>query len=483
MSNSSRNVLIACFVLILIACACVSLVGLGGLTLFITDREIVSGDINNVISPVVVEATPVGTDTIEPPAVPASTEAAEAVPSLIPDEISTEIEREMDELQQQVIELRGLQSSQPVERSLLTPDQLREKVINDFFEDYSEEEALEDTIVFLAFNLIDPDFELYDFFVDLYSEQVVGYYDDETEEMYVVGGSGFQGPERLTYVHEYNHVLQDQNFDIEGGLNYTEELCETDSEGCAAIQALLEGDSTLLELIWLSVEATLEDQREIFEYYGQSETPIYDNAPDFMKEDFLFPYQAGQVFVETLYLEGGWDAVNDAYGNLPLSTEQILHPERYPEDRPVSVVLPDLVEVLGDGWREIDTGVMGEWSTYLVLAFGLDEMARLSENAAIAAADGWGGDVYAVYYDDEGNTAMVLKTIWDTDQEAEEFKENFEIYSFNLFGDPVVTRAGHLEWESEDGYTEFHIVADETIWIYAPDSITAHAIWDSLSTP
>jgi hypothetical protein len=483
MSTSSRNVLIACGVLILIACACVSLVGLGGLTLFISDREIVSGEINTVISPVAEEATPVRTDTIETPSIPASTDGGEAVPTLIPDDISAEIEREMDELQQQVIELRGLQSLRPVERSLLTSEQLREKVISDFFEDYSEEEAFGDAVVLAAFNLLDQDFDLYDFFIELYSEQVAGYYDDETEEMYVVRGSGFQGPERLTYTHEYNHVLQDQNFDIEKGLNYSEEQCELDSERCAATQALLEGDSTLLELIWFSLNATEEDQREIFEYYDLSESPIYDRAPDFMKEDFLFPYQAGQVFVETLYLEGGWDAVNDAYGNVPLSTEQILHPEKYPEDRPVNVLLPDLLGVLEDGWREIDKGVMGEWYTYLILAFGLDEMARLSENAAMAGADGWGGDMYAVYYDDEGDTALVLKTIWDADREAKEFKEQFEIYSFNRFGDPVVSRAGHLEWKSEEGYTEFHIDGDETIWIFAPDSITAHTIWDSLSTP
>jgi hypothetical protein len=29
---------------------------------------------------------------------------------------------------------------------------------------------------------------------------------------------GFQGPERLTYGHEYVHALQDQNYDIENGL-------------------------------------------------------------------------------------------------------------------------------------------------------------------------------------------------------------------------------------------------------------------------
>lgn len=483
MSNSSRNILIACLVLVIIACACISLVGLGGVTLFIVDRESESGVINTVNTPMLVEATPVATDTIETHATPASTGSADAVPTLGTDELSAEIEREMDEIQDQVTAIRGLQPSSSVERSLLTSEQLREKVINDFFDDYSEEEAFDDAVVLAAFDLLDQDFKLYDFFVELYSEQVAGYYDDETEEMYVVRGSGFQGPERLTYAHEYNHVLQDQNFDIDEGLNYSEEQCELDSERCAAVQALLEGDSTLLEIIWFSLDATEEDQREIFEYYELLESPVYESAPDFMKEDFLFPYQAGQVFVETLYLEGGWDAVNDAYENVPLSTEQILHPEKYPGDRPASVPLPDLLDVLGNEWREVDKGVMGEWYTYLILAFGIDEMARLSENAAMAAADGWGGDMYAVYYDDDGNTTMVLRTVWDSVREAEEFVNQFEIYCFNRFGDPVLSRSGHLEWESNEGYTEFHMDGDETIWIFAPNSLTAHTIWDFLSVP
>ena len=53
-----------------------------------------------------------------------------------------------------------------------------------------------------------------------------------------------------TYAHEYAHVLQDQVYDFEDGLQYTDESCEANSERCAGIQALIEGDAVLSEMQW-----------------------------------------------------------------------------------------------------------------------------------------------------------------------------------------------------------------------------------------
>jgi hypothetical protein len=481
MSNTTRNVLIACGVLLIVVCACISFVLLGGLSIWMTDREIVTDDIAPIVSTVIAEITPEETLVTGEIATPTLPQAGGEEPGDTQDAISDEVKREMDQIQQQVTELRELQPAREVKLTLLTPDELREKVISDFFEDYSEEEAIDDTIVMAVFDLLDVDFNLIDFYIDLFSEQIAGFYDDESEEMYVVRGSGFGGPERLTFAHEYVHVLQDQNYDIEHGLNYTDELCEADSEHCAAIQALLEGDASLLELMWFSIHASEVDRREIIDFYGQFMSPVYDSAPDFMKQDFLFPYQAGQEFVEYLYDSGGWEAVNDAYEDLPLSTEQILHPDRYPDDKPVPVNLPDFSERLGSDWRELDRGVMGEWSTYLILGYGMNERARLSDNDAKSAADGWGGDAYVVYSNEAGSTAMVLRTIWDTLQEANEFGSHFEVYAENRFGNPIISQSDLSTWEEQRFYTEFHREGVVTTWISAPDSETAAAIWEMIS--
>ena len=60
----------------------------------------------------------------------------------------------------------------------------------------------------------------------------------------------------------------------------------------------------------------------------------------------------------------------------PVSTEQILHPEKYPPYKPIPVELPDLSSTLGADWVEIERNVMGEWYTYLILAHGKDASFR-----------------------------------------------------------------------------------------------------------
>ena len=97
--------------------------------------------------------------------------------------------------------------SHPVPVVLLSPDQLRQNVINDFLADYTDEQVADDVLELSTIGLLEPNFDLRTFYVDLLSEQVAGYYDNETGEMFVVQGQGFQGPERLTYSHEFTHVL------------------------------------------------------------------------------------------------------------------------------------------------------------------------------------------------------------------------------------------------------------------------------------
>jgi len=405
-------------------------------------------------------------------------------PEPTPEEIPPEIAEQMIQIERQVIGLRNLQPTGFVSRALLTRDQLRQKIETEFLEDYSPEEAQDDTIVLSALGLLESSFDMYTFYQDLLSEQIAGQYDHKKKEMDVVQGFGFGGTERLTYAHEYTHALQDQNFDIENGLEYTNEACEEDSERCAAVQALLEGDASMLELDWFSNFATPQDVVDIQEFYQDYESPIYNSAPDFLREDFIFPYINGQTFVEHLHRQGGWDAINAAYVDLPVSTEQILHPERYPDDKPDTVSLPDLIPILDDGWRELDRGIMGEWYTFLILAHGLNPEARLGELEAQTASAGWGGDAYVVYSDDQ-NTGIVLvmHTSWEGLNEASQFFNAFQKHSTSRFGAPSTSGPNQVGWFHEGGYTELRMQDQYTTWILAPDEGMAQLIWSNIQEP
>lgn len=392
-------------------------------------------------------------------------------------ELAPHVVEQMITLQQQVEKLRGLPTNGDFTRELLTPAQLKQRVIDDLLADYTPQEAQNDARALSTFGLLQEDYDLMGLYTDLYSEQVAGFFDTETDEMVIVRGQGFEGPERITYVHEYVHALQDRTYDLQEGLEYTQEVCEVESERCAAVQALIEGDATFVELQWVQEQATRTDIQELQQFYRSLETPVYDSAPLFLKQDFLFPYMQGLEFVQYLFERGGWVEVNQAFQNPPVSTEQILHPERYPSDKPVEVTLPDIDEVLGEGWQQVDQGVMGEWYTFLILAHGLDPQARLEESYAQSAAQGWGGDAYAVYYQpDNGALVMILYALWESPQEAQEFSSAFQDYANVRFG----ASNQHPEvalWQKDGNVTLFSIENERTIWILAPDRLIAESVY------
>jgi hypothetical protein len=396
-------------------------------------------------------------------------------------QLDTQMANEVNLIQAQVIEERGLQPSFQVPVVLLSPDELRQNVTNDFLSDYTDEEMADDVLELAIIGLIEPGFDLKGFYTELLSEQVAGYYDDELGEMFVVRGEGFEGPEHLTYAHEYTHALQDQNYDIDKGLQYNDETCDLDTERCAAIQSLIEGDATLSEFSWFQNYATTEDQQQIIEYINSLDSPIYDSAPAFLQDDFVFPYNMGLSFVQFFYGQGGWDAVDALYQDPPVSTEQILHPERYPADKPIPVDLPDLSATLGDGWREITRNQMGEWYTFIIMARAADAAARLDDTIAQEAAAGWGGDEYLVLHNAEANaTAFVMKTMWDSAGEAGEFASALEDYADARFGVSGSRQGETLTWEYADGYSSFFHSGDTTIWIITHDAGTAQAISDQV---
>ena len=461
MSPTSRNILLSGLVLILVMCLCLGALGLGGASV-------------GILSPFLVTPAPSRPSPVSGTAVPG---LPAATPPAGQAELPSGVAEQMDAIQQQVIQIRGLQPAGPVARVLLTRDQLVDKVKNEFFKDYTRQDAQDDQAVLAAFGLLSPGTDLYSLYQQLYSEQISGYYDNETKQMVVVKSGSFAGPERMTYAHEYTHALQDQNYNIREGLGYSDEKCKQESERCAGIQALIEGDATLVEMEWLQTQSTPLDKEQIQRMAQGYTSPVFDAAPAFLQQDFLFPYRSGQEFVQSLYDRGGWAAVDQAYRSPPVSSEQILHPDRYPADQPLPVSLPDLTQVLGSGWRKVDQNLMGEWYTFLMLAYGQAEPARLPAAAAQTAADGWGGDQYAVYANDqEGATVAVLVTRWDQPRDAVEYQDAFLRYGRSRWGRPASDTAGQVRWQAGSAAISFMSQGQQTTWVSAPNEDLLNAV-------
>ncbi len=469
----TNRILITCLIILVCACLLTGIIAIAGVALYKWEENNPQATITSAPTAL---SYPQSTDC--PPDSCLVPTSATAEPT---SELPKDIARIMDGIQEEVIGIRGLNPTTDIPRALLSPDQLRRNVIEDFLAEYTPEDARNDAILLSALGLLSQDFNLLTFYENLYSEQIAGYYDDETKEMYVVSGSGFGGPEKMTYAHEFTHILQDQNYDFQNRLGMGDEACEQDSERCFAISSLIEGDASLTEYFWYFQYASDQDQSDVQTFYENFDSPVYDSSPEFMKEDFLFPYSAGQEFVQVLYDQGGWRGVNNAYANPPVSTEQIMHPSRYPSDVPIKVELPDLSSVLGDGWEQIQSDVVGEWYTYLILAKGYEVDTRLNDETARKAAEGWGGDAFQLYSNSSTNQiVLIIKNIWDTDRDAQEYSNAFKEYGISRWGTPNSQESQSTSWQTDKVSVLMRKNSPTTLLVVAPDWSTIELIAQTL---
>jgi hypothetical protein len=387
----------------------------------------------------------------------------------------------MQGIEQQVIELRGLTLITQITPKLYNTDQLHQSVVDNILADYTDEEIKRDTAVLSLFGLLEPDINLRAIYTNIFTENVLGFYDHETDEMVIVQNHEFSGTEHMTYAHEFTHVLQDQHFNLEDGMLLDDQSCEENNDRCAAILALVEGDATLTEMYWYFEHANTRQLKEIMASLIDYSSPAINAAPLFLQEDLSFPYKYGLEFVQHLYELGGWAEVNDAYKNPPTSSEQILHPDRYPNHQPVDVSLPDVSAILGHGWDLIDEGTMGEWYTFLVLAYSSNLNARIPKAQAEQAAEGWGGDTYEVYHNPKtGQYVMLIKNVWDSQYEADEYAQTFHSYASKRFGPPMIQKETFSSWTTLEGYIYFHHNGINSTWIFSPDMETSDTIWSTL---
>ena len=106
----------------------------------------------------------------------------------------------------------------------------------------------------------------------------------------------------------------------------------------------------------------------------------------------------------------------------PVSSEQIIHPDKYlAGEEPLSVNINDYSPSLGKGWAQVSANTMSEWMLRTYLEEYLDE-----DRAAAAA--GWGGDAYSLLSGPEGKRILVAQIAWDSLDEATEFFAAYQVF-------------------------------------------------------
>jgi hypothetical protein len=334
----------------------------------------------------------------------------EETPDVTPlgiDELSPELRAEVLELVELTQEVRELRFLEPPVITVVSDDELAQRVresIEEEVEDLDADEAL-----YVLLGLIPPDADLLALYTDLYGEQVAGFYDGDEGELVIPSDASLTPLQRSTLIHELTHALTDQHFDMSA--NYEALVDEERFDEAAAYLSVIEGDATLTEILYIQDLPVAEQQALISESL-ESDSSAFDAAPRFIRDSLIFPYQEGFAFTQRLFQLGGFVEIEKAYSKPPLSTEQIIEPRDFGRDLPIDVAAP--VQTL-DGYELVYDSVWGE--------LGFDTMFDqiLGDDASRTASDGWGGDRYSYFFDGT-EAAFVLNYRGDSELDAEEME-------------------------------------------------------------
>ncbi len=410
------------------------------------------------------------TDTPNPTPTPTETPS----PTLVPPD-ATQI-ADMVKLENQVMNLRGLpwNGSPPV--YVVSQDQA-ENVLQSEVDWSGYRAKIENQAKsFVALGLIAPTFDLAKYSLTGLSEGQLGFFNPADKTIYMVGYQ-FGGMDHLVFTHEFDHALVVHYYpDIERV--YNDSICPNNTQRCQAIQALVEGDASLLMAQWYSTYASASDKKDIGQYQIPFATGTNQNSPPYVGPLSDFIYTTGEQFVLSLWQKGKWGNVNRAYDNLPVSTEQILHPEKYLNaEQPVTMTVPDLLPSLGSGWTLVSSDSLGELMTYLMLAYGTDTNAQIPLQEALTASAGWGGDHYLVYGSETGDqTVLAAEWSWDTDKDAAEFLSSMTTYINIRFRSGKIDQPGRDCWSLNNETTCIFHTNRNTLWVIAPSMETVDAV-------
>src|SRR5437867_10136572 len=296
-----------------------------------------------------------------------------------------------------------------------TRTQVRDYVIHKFDSDLPPAELAGAQAAYRMFGLLPDTLDLRATLVDLLTEQVAGYYDPDSATLYVAADVDSQLV-RTTVSHELIHALQAQYLDLDSVLQQKRQ-----NDRRSAAQAILEGQATLAQILVMMPEQQTEGLPSFWETRKVFRTQMaqmreFAHAPLWLRETLIFPYLAGADFVR--WYDGSHPGRQPFGAAMPVSTEQILHPDRYDgHDNPT------VLEFTGSDRAVRYEDDLGEFEIRLLFEQLLGDTA---EAQAPLLASGWNGDRYRVMPAGDGSDALVWYSVWNDAATAARFAEGLE---------------------------------------------------------
>ncbi len=292
---------------------------------------------------------------------------------------------------------------------------------------------------FRILGLLPPGVSVADEYARVVEESAAGYYDPEAKKFFLLDAlpSG-AGP--IFAAHELTHALEDQYFDLDERIDRAAD----DGDRGFAVMAVHEGSASLVMAAYTArglAEGWI--RRADIAALASTEAVRGDTVAEvipILRRPLLGAYVLGARFLargrsEVLSGAGRYPVAdsNRAYRDGPVSSEQILHPEKFwdaaSRDDPTPVRLSHLESVLGEGWKREGTGSLGELLVGPLV--GAPTPSTWSPSALRAeawtndAACGWDGDRWELWRREDASV-VVLATVWDSVRDAKEFERALE---------------------------------------------------------
>jgi tetratricopeptide (TPR) repeat protein len=406
-----------------------------------------------VLASKVLDTTPETSDSIEGVSLPTATAPPQSRSAQV--QVSSQIIELADRIETQIRELRGLSADQTIVKAFASQQAIEKRVL-ELADELNPPSQIElDRKIFAILGLVPRSFDLAEFLRRISLLSTVSHYDPETSTLYIAESLTGVTQEEIVVSLVVNvvHALQDQHFNL---TPYTTKVMGNDDASMARL-ALVLGDAlaVLVDYSLNSKTLTPAQARDVERSFRLGiESQLGENVPEALKQFNVFPAVSGFRFMGSFRKWNTWKDTTKLYSDVPRSTEQIMHPEKYiaSRDDPAVVQSQSSPDVLSAPWRSISANVLGEFSLYLVLN------RFIGKEKAEGAAQGCDGDRLELFEHPNGNLALFLRAVWDAEQDASEFAVAYSDLIQKKYPGVRLVKVGvdgqvegrELQWESND---------------------------------
>lgn len=262
--------------------------------------------------------------------------------------------------------------------------------------------------------------------------------------------------------HEVTHMLQSM---------YFKEPVRKTHDGKQAWSTLIEGDAIFTADKFVeAVRRKTQMEKSSFNHWMQlsveenGKEDLFQVIPEPLHKIWLFPYTYGRKFIPKLYEMGGWRRVNEAYEKPPLTTEQIIHMEKYFSYEGFREVKVPGIEIPGLNRKLSDR--MGEHFIHVFLS------NWINENESSIASEGWNGDNLTFFVFNGNNYILLWRIAWDSGGDREEFGKAF-MDMMNVTGAETVS---NCLWERKGEFICLREDENESLIIFTSKKEVIHLI-------